>query len=129
MCKLINKIINKIMAQFTINHNGLPLLQANNITIDVPIPPPTVPVSFIINPLTNDQLGYTPTIIDSVELPVFSDEFATISENGLFISLDYYYYDDVLEEWVPHVMGTTFDYTIKDAFDRESTATVTLNYL
>ena len=116
------------MAQFTINHNGLPPFQANNITIDIAPPPPIVPFSLPINPLSNDLLGFTPTLIIDIELPVMSDEFAVLSEDNV-ITLEYYYYDDVTEEWVAHVMGTTFDYTIEDSYGRTDTATVTLNYL
>jgi hypothetical protein len=36
MCRIIKQLKNKIMAQFTINHNGLPPLQAITESINIP---------------------------------------------------------------------------------------------
>ena len=108
------------MAQFTINHNGLPLLQANNITIDVPPPPPVAPPFFVeLNPLSNDDLGFTPTFITEIDDSLWEESALAISEDSTKVILEQY---SVTTENV-------FTYTIKDAFDRESTATVTLNFL
>ena len=86
-------------------------LQANNITIDVDSSPPTIPFSLVINPLSNDLLGFTPTLVTNIELPLMSDEFVLLSEDNI-VTVEYHHYDDITEEWIANVMGTTFNYTI-----------------
>lgn len=101
------------MAIFTINHSGLPTLQAITDTLPIPVEY-TVLDDVPLNVLQNDLLGYQPTIIIDVTPTDFSIGTLEISEDGFYLILK--------APWDDSLLGThTFEYTIKDSYDREST--------
>jgi len=111
------------MATFNINHNGVPNLTANNDSYDlgeVEYSACEILGYHTFNVLLNDSLGVEETLITSIDTTL-SAALGTIeiAPDGLSVRL--------LHPFSRSFETYTFTYTIEDAFERTSTATVTIN--
>ena len=134
MCKLIKNLIKKIMATFTINHNGLPPLSATDINYYID------PENRGLDQLTEDmifddilsqcQLGAQPTIISFLD-PLYTPcgTFEIMTEDGLNARIALRApWLDIDDLTIPERFNT-LDYKIMDSFGRETaTAKITVTF-